>query len=274
MSIYDTPSEAREQNIKLIEDAIKHRCQLEKVIASRSNPIESIKKIIDITSKSSSLRSPKISIDISSFTRKHLLQLLHGLDMSGLLSSCKFFYTEQSDYNTKDNEPISQGIASISAIETFTGRQRPSLDTLLVIFLGWEGARTLALWEHLNPNVTFAVIADPPYKPDWEGRTELQNSYLLSCLPKNNIFRAHALIPANTMNLLETFFDSPVSHKTSYNYQIAPMGTKPQIIGIYRFWRMYPMEFTIVYASPLRYREEQAIYPASQTWLIDDSSYW
>src|SRR5262249_922813 len=148
-------------------------------------------------------RAPRISLEISTFTRKHLLLLLSGLDHAGLLRNCQIVYTEPQDYQTHEDEAAATGISAIETIPTFPGSNRPSKNLLLVMFLGYEGRRTLALWEHLEPHSTVAVIADPPYRPEWCGRTELQNRYLLSCIPPTNILHSHSLYPNESEVLLE-----------------------------------------------------------------------
>lgn len=220
------------------------------------------------------LRQPRISIDISTFTRKHLLQLLQGLDLAGMLNTCQFFHTEPTDYHTYDDEPIAQGISSIKAIETFAGHNNPSCDSVLVLFLGYEGRRAQALWEYLEPNITFAVVPHPPYKTEWQHRTETQNRYLLSCLDKERVLTSHSLKPPDTERLLSNLIYSEQYSATRYNYLIAPFGTKAQVLGVYRFWRRHLGLATVMYASPVRYKEEQATYPFGRTWLLDSSIWW
>jgi hypothetical protein len=217
---------------------------------------------------------PRLSIDITTFTRKHLLQLLHGLDLQGLLQRCRFFFTESDDYDTRDDEPVAQGITNVRAIETFAGRNQPSRDSLLVLFLGYEGRRALALWEHLEPNVTLVVIPDPPYRPEWHGRTEAMNQYLLSCLAESRLLRASAMEPADTEALLARLASSDEFSLARFNYRLAPVGPKPQVLGLYRFWRTHRGRVTVMYAAPVRYREEHPIFPPGRSWFVDDSSDW
>jgi hypothetical protein len=274
VSIYDTFNEQRSANVIEIEKMLSPLTKIVKINANHVNPLPNVREIIDCIKLNCNSSSPRLSIDISSFTRKHLLQLLHGIDRSCLLKNTRFFYTEQIDYNTNDDEPISRGIDCVSAPQTFIGYNRSSLDSLLIAFLGYQGRRTLALWELLNPNITIAVIADPPYRPEWVGRTETQNRYLLSCIPKNRHFSSDALIPAESEKLLTKLYFSKDFSGTTYNYRISPLGTKPQTLGIYRFWRKYPKHFTIMYAAPTKYRHEQSNIPFGRTWLIDHSSTW
>jgi hypothetical protein len=219
-------------------------------------------------------RGLRLSIDITTFTRKHLLQLLHGLDTTGLLERCRFFFTESDDYDTRDDEPVAQGITNVRAIETFAGRNHPSRDSLLVLFLGYEGRRALALWEHLEPNATLVVIPDPPYRPEWQGRTEAMNQYLLSCLAADRVLRVSAMNPSDTEALLDGLVTSDEFSLDRFNYRLAPIGPKPQLIGLYRFWRRHRGSVTVMYAAPVRYREEHPGFPPGRSWFVDTSENW
>ena len=172
--------------------------KLREIPAKHENPLENVRSVIEHVRKLSQNGVARLTIDISSFTRKHFLQLLLGLDLSGMLESCQYLYTEPKDYHTQVDDPISSGITSVRAIDAFAGRLHSSRDTVLILFLGYEGARARALWEHLEPHVTYAVIPDPPMQPSWKGRTEAQNRYILSCLPSENVLKSSALQPADT----------------------------------------------------------------------------
>lgn len=274
MSIYEDPSELREENIKVLDQHLAKVGSTIKFGANKSNPLPNVRQTVDLIKNLVGSNTPRVSIDISSFTRKHLLQLLQGMDMAGLLGRSQFLYTEPEDYHTQDDEPISHGISSVKAIETFTGKNNPSRDSLLVLFLGYEGRRALALWEHLEPNITLPVIADPPTREHWRGRTEAQNRYLLSSIPQERHEKSHALDPAGTERLLTRLTSSQSYSSSTYNYRIAPLGTKAQMLGLYRFWRKHPGQVTIMYASPERYRQEQAIQPFGRSWILDKSHEW
>ncbi len=274
MTIYDGRSEKRAENIKKLRKILPKIGRLKELEATHSSPIENVRETIEFIRKLKLKRLPRITLDASSFTRKHLLQLLQGLDLANLLGACHIYHTEAQNYHTQDNESMSEGVSSIKAIETFGGEIRPSRDSLLIIFLGFEGRRALAFWENLEPNRTIAVIPDPSYRGDWKGRAESQNHYLLSCLPAGAIFRSHSLVPDSTEELLMKISREPAFSKVKYNYFIGPMGTKAQTVGLYRYWRQNRGALTIVYASPVRYKEERADYPPGRTWLIDRTQEW
>jgi hypothetical protein len=274
MSVYDGPSQLREKHIVELTYLLTPLGQLIKLPALHNNPLPNTRATIDEIKRVSGGRAPRITIDMTTFTRKHLLQLLQGLDMAGLLGNSRFLHTEPVDYDTHDNEAMAEGISEVKAIEAFSGWNTPSRDSILLIFLGYEGRRALALWEHLEPNITIAIVPDPPYRQEWKGRTEDQNRFLLSCLAKERVVFSDALDPAATTELLEKLIFDGDCHHSLFNYQVAPLGTKAQTLGLYRFWRRHPAMVTVMYASPTRYRQERATYPPGRTWCLDRSLNW
>ena len=274
MTIYDGKSKKREENIRKLRKILPKIGRLSELEAKHTNPIENVRQTIEFIRKLKLKRTPRITLDASSFTRKHLLQLFQGLDLAGLLGDSHIYHTEPQDFHTQDNDAMAEGISSIKAIETFGGEIRPSRDSLLILFLGYEGRRALAFLENLEPNRTIAVVADPPYRKEWRGRSEAQNRYLLSCLPKNSIFRSDSLLPKSTEELLKRISKDAGFSPTKYNYFVGPMGTKAQVVGLYRYWRQNRGALTVIYASPVRYKEERADYPPGRTWLIERTQEW
>ena len=274
MTIYDGHSKKREENIKKLRKILPKCGRLSELEAMHSSPIQNVRETIEFIRNARLKRTPRISLDASSFTRKHLLQLLQGLELAKLLGECHIYHTEPQDYHTQDNESMSEGVSSIKAIETFGGEIRPSRDSVLILFLGFEGRRALAFLENLEPNRTLAVIPDPPYRDEWKGRTEAQHRYLLSCIPASALFRSHSLLPSSTEELLQKISNDPEFSPAKYNFFVGPMGTKAQLVGLYRYWRRNRGVLTVVYASPVRYKEERADFPPGRTWLIDRTQEW
>jgi hypothetical protein len=274
MTVYDGASDKRRENIRKLREMLSPIGRLTELEAKHSSPIENVRRTVSFIRQLQLGRMPRISLDVSCFTRKHLLQLLQGLELANLLGYCNIYHTEPLDYHTQDNESMSEGISSIKAIETFGGEIRPSRDSLLILFLGFEGRRALAFLENLEPNRTIAVIADPPYRDEWKGRAEAQHRYLLSCLPGGSVFRADSLLPDSTEQLLAKICGDKDYSPAKFNYFIGPMGTKAQIVGLYRHWRRNRGALTFVYASPVRYKEERADFPPGRTWRIDCSRDW
>lgn len=274
LSVYDGESQQRETHIRELTDNLRSIGQLEIVPTMHGNPLQNIVSSISQIRALNLGRPPRISIDVSTFTRKHLLQLLLGLDSENFLTKCRFFHTEPLDYDTKDNGSLVEGISSVKAIEALSGWNASSKDSVLVLFLGYEGNRALALWEHIEPSQTIVVIPDPPYRPEWRGRTEDQNKYLLSCVPKHHVFYSSSYDLVETEILLDKVLKSGPFYQRKYKYQIAPLGTKAQTLGIYKFLRKNRNYCTVMYASATRYKHERANTQLGKTWYLGSTESW
>jgi hypothetical protein len=55
-----------------------------------------------------------------------------------------------------------------------------------------------------------------------------------------------------------------------WRWSIVPLGTKPQIIGLYMFWRQNKDLFSIIYASPLKHNYPFYSKGLGKTWLLKD----
>lgn len=274
MTIYDGESPLREKNIRDLRGSLPRAGRLVEVPAKHADPLQHVRDVVGLLSELGSDGSPRLTVDVTTFTRKHLLELLQGLDLAGMLARCQFLHTEPGDFRTSDNESISHGVSSIRVLETLAGRNNPAHDKTLVLFLGYEGRRALALWDDLDPHVTIPVIPHPPYRPEWAGRTEEQNRYLLSCIPRELVRHSHALDPEATQRLLEQLIPDLPPEVEANDYLIAPLGTKAQTLGVYRFWRRRPGLASVVYATPGEYRQGQATFGCGRMWLIDKSDTW
>jgi hypothetical protein len=138
LTVYDGESSLRQNNIVQMTELLSKIAPIEEIGAKHADPLENVRKTIAFI-RGKADDEPRLTIDVSTFTRKHLLQLLQGLDLSGLLKCAQFVHTEPTDFVTSDNEALCEGVSSVQAIETFAGEKTPSRDTVLTVFLGYEG---------------------------------------------------------------------------------------------------------------------------------------
>jgi hypothetical protein len=279
LNVYENKTDRKEENLIELRRLLKSKGNLQLITSKQSNPIEGIRRMLKLI-KESNVDQPSISIDVSCFTRKHLLLLLNCLDTNELLGNSNFYYSQPTDYYINENSTNAEGIRSISEIETFSGENFSSRDTILILFLNFEGRRAIALWNELQPHKTIPVVPYPSIKDGWLEVLKDQNKLLLSTLNQSwdSIEKAHPLNTESAKSLLEKVINNRDSNgipTCEYNYIIAPMGTKAQVIGIYKFWRMYPDNVSIVYPSPIKYNEiPEDKFPTEKVWLIDKSIEW
>ena len=268
--VYDEPDEKREHNLKIMQENIVTYGPYEIIESSESDPVPSIANLINkIKTNNLDPQNSIITIDISTFTKKHLLLILKAMDNLSLWDSLQIIYTEPESYLTDHHLPMSMGLRKIDTIPGFASTHSLAKPFLLVIFLGYEGDRARALYENLDPNETILIVPKPAYREEWEGHTEHMNKDLIVLIGEDKMKEAHSLDPHKVISFLSNVFKEEGEYNLNlWNCSISPIGPKPQIVGLYLFWRRNPGEFSIIYAQPLRHNEEFYSEGIGKTWMI------
>ena len=103
-----------------------------------------------------------IVIDISVFTKRHLLMMLRWLDDYDLWNPLYVVYSEPSEYLISEHIPLSFGLASLQQTPGFSACPDLSRPVHLIMFLGYEGDRAMAVYEHIQPMKTTLAVSPPP----------------------------------------------------------------------------------------------------------------
>ena len=212
-----------------------------------------------------------IVLDISVFTKRHLLMMLRWLDDEGLWDRLTIVYSEPEDYNVAQYIPLSFGLTSFHQIPGFSACPELSRPVHLVLFLGYEGDRALAVYERVEPMQATLVVPHPPYNPSWIGRTEKFNADLLALVGEGRIEKVDPIDPTATAKALVQIFGD--GHERGEHAKIVcPLGTKPQTLGIYSYMRECTDPPAVVYASPLRHNHEFYSHGVGKTWVLKQAS--
>ena len=230
------------------------------VISLRDN-MNKLKEILN------SQKSDAIVLDISVFTKRHLLMMLRWLDDEGYWDKLCIVYTAPEDYDVSQFIPLSFGISSFQQIPGFSACPDLSRPVHLVLFLGYEGDRVLATYEHVQPMQTTLVIPYPPYQPSWAGRTERFNADLLGLVGNKAISKVDSADPEATCQALIQILGEK-DKRSLHAKVVGPLGTKPQTLGIYSYVRECTDPPAIVYASPLRHNHEFFSHGIGMTWIL------
>jgi hypothetical protein len=251
---YDDPSEKRTEHLGEMQHILQARGHIQRIETAESDPLPALGQL---GSRLQALNFDRnrsvITLDITTFTKRHLLLLLKTVDNLDLSSRLRIYYSEPRDYVTELFLPMSMGIRNISPITGFVGHAPLSKPTLLVVLLGYEGDRAKAIYENLDPNEVLLVIPRPAYHPEWEGRTEEMNKHLIRMVGQASVRYTHsqdALLVAKQLEDMLVGF--PLE---KWRCSVAPLGTKPQTLGVYLFWRKNRGKFSLIYAQPLRHNE-------------------
>ncbi len=232
------------------------RCQ-------RDNPMEGISQLKSIWDrcKPKDLEDPSITIDISGFTKIYLLELLYYLVAELNLGIPRVLHTTQTYAPTK----LTRGVEQISTVPNFFGIISVEKQTLLVLFLGFEPERSLAVWKHFNPSKTIALVTNPPRygNSDYLEYARKNNSYLLS-QPSVEVRDVPADDPYATRGVLETIYNEK---RGSFNMIVGPFGTKSQTVGLFLFCLEYP-KVQVVYSFPVNYTRSYLKRKPGSTLLL------
>lgn len=265
---YEHPCPKRSENIIIMENKLKPRSDVQRIKMDETAVTPKIAEIINVIAKAcKNTDVPKITIDISTMIKWHLLLLLKALAQKELLSFVRFIYTEPEDYFLDMMQPLSFGNKGTFPVPFFQGNFDFSLETCLLLMLGYEGQRSLSILESMDPEKCFLFIPDPPYKSEWKGRTEKMNKEVVNLVGKNNLRYIDARNPYLIKSQIkDIILQADVSH---YNCMFAPLGPKPQLLGLFDYYMENCTNTNIVYVSPLRHND---IYSKEigRSWIIKE----
>ena len=260
-------SEQRENNIrKMTEKLANVGTVLEKPI-DEYKPIPVLSEIVQQIAKlTENIPNPKISFDISTMIKWHLLILLKGLHLTKKRGILRLLYTEPEDYITDLFQPLSFGIHSIFPIPTYSGIFDFSKNSLLILMLGYEGDRAMAMYEAMDPSDCLLLVADPPYNKGWSGRAQEMNKEIINTVGPSKIRYIHSREPY-TVSLQLNELLSKREYAES-NHIISPLGTKPQAIGLYMYLTSNPPNTVLMYGSPARNNELFYSRGVGRSWIL------
>lgn len=233
------------------------------ISCQRGNPIDGINQLKNIWAKCKPKNPDEtyLTIDISGFTKIYLLELLHYLVIELNLGIPRILHTAQTYLPTK----LTRGVEQITTVPNFFGSSSLEKQTVLVLFLGFEPERSLAVWKHYNPAKTIALVADPPRygSQDYLKYARDNNSYLLS-QPSVEVEAVSADNPYAVKSVLEAIYGDT---RGSFNMVIGPFGTKPQTVGVFFFCLEHP-KAQVVYSFPVNYTKSYLQRKPGPTLLL------
>lgn len=227
------------------------------VDCDKEDPLDGFIKVEEILQSEKLILSNKnITVDISTFTKEYLLVLFKLLDISK--NRVRVLYTRGKQYD----KSLSWGVKSIGSVPFYNGYHTSGRKDLLVIFCGYEGHRSYALWESCEPSKTFAIVGTPDeYRSGDPLEAEKQNRRLLNVgKPLVEEQRAKVYDLNETIKLIREIYNEYVEKK-GYNVCISPLGTKVQALGIHAFYKEREREgkdcnLHVLYARPFDYALE------------------
>lgn len=266
---YDDPNPRREGNhTRMVEYLRQLDVDIDEIPYSEGAPVLSLRNSLPkLKSRLRQLPEATIVLDISVLTRRHLLMLCQWLDDEEYWNRLLVGYTEPSDYDVSEHIPLSFGISSYRQIPGLAACPDLSRSIHLLLQLGYEGDRAMAIYEYIQPMATTLAIPTPPYYSSWEGKTERLNSNLIRMVGEDCKVALESLDSEKVMRELVSIFGGFDSHSDQAKV-IAPLGTKPQALGAYMYARQCIDRPAIIYASPLRHNHRFYSHGIGRSWIV------
>lgn len=185
-----------------------------------------------------------ITLDTTTFNRDALLTTVTLLRTYRPGSLIRAVYTSPREHG----EWLTEGFRGVRNVMGFTGIQKPSQPTLLIVLSGFESERTLQLMEQHEPVKVLLGIGNPPVAPSFLQRNVAEQQVILAQqevetfeFPTGNIAECSRCLEAIVQDYLG-----------SYNLVIAPMSTKLSTLGVLLVAERY-REIQITYCVPGKY---------------------
>jgi hypothetical protein len=211
-------------------------------------------KLDDLTSFASMVQNMSwqfTAVDISTMPRSYILTILRFAQPA--LET--IVYTQGKNLR-EGEDAFTVGIRDVVTLPGFEGRvgHRP---TLLVISIGYEGARAYSLFRRYEPTVTVACLGDP-------GTENNERDHILQTVRRNNgslldtdgvwVCPFAASDPQAFAQEALKRIDTAVQHLEQLqgfpaDVVLCPLGTKPQTLGLFSVWCERP-HYQVAYAIP------------------------
>ena len=229
------------------------------ILVDRAIPYDEMRLTLDDldtwTKLAQTLDVRTMVFDISTFPRSYILTMLRFIPRKPQFLA----YTKVGRHRYPE-DAYAIGLKNVITLPGFEGAVgwRP---TLLVISLGYEGARAYSLFKRYDPIRTLAILGDPGEKDSARNKiletAKKNNSTLLST---DSVY--YASLPsydpqafcAQCEALIERLRQSVEREQgIAPDIVLAPVGTKMQAIGLYEVWNRH-QEYQMAYPIPMKRR--------------------
>lgn len=193
-------------------------------------------------------------INITTLPKNYIIRLAKEYDFED-----NIFLYFRSTYRKPTKKELTIGIEKIIPIDGFEGFRKLTAEDLLVLILGYEGHRALSFLSKFSPNRILPLISIPN-----ENDIERNNEFYQDVIQCNwSLLRKHSVLKKsdnsffnissfNHLNFANEFEDTINKFKRNdVDVCISPLGTKPQTLGIYLYWKEHK-DCQIIYSVPIK----------------------
>lgn len=266
------PQNRKEENIQKIENNLREICKSSYIFDadSVSLPSNGIKKfLLFLREKNINLSNKKVIIDITVLTKGYFFLLFNVMKKELNLYEFFIIYTEPERYNKNNEESeiiLTKGLDRVESMPGFPGSSRNSDDALIII-LGFEGRRSMEVFNNINPELTYAINGFPSFQMGWHKISlESNSTFLQESGAFDHMFFAPAVDPFETRNTIYEIVNEIRKNNKNMNIIISPLGSKLQALGVL-LYALGNKKIKIVYPFPSTYNPDYS-YKYGHTWLF------
>lgn len=266
------PKNKKEENMQEMRKNLEQVSDRVRVYdtGSVSLPSEGIKRFLEFLRENHlDMSSRRVTTDITVFTKPYFFLLFKTLREKFGMSKFLMVYTEPKGYKNKEPDTgeiiLTEGLDRVETIPGFFGSCVHSRDTLIVI-LGFEGKRSMEVFQTVSPQTTYAINGFPSYQPGWHRMSlEANMHFLMESRATDHLYFAPAIDPFETAKILSYIVKSDEIKDS--NIIIAPLGTKMQAFGTL-LHSLKDTSAKVIYPFPSTYKADYS-YGHGPTWICE-----
>jgi hypothetical protein len=261
--VSDEQNVDRKANLNKILEAGSDKSKKAVVPFKHSDPVFGMQEIAPLVAQ---IGTGRLTLDISTFPRDILLLFLKLVNENAPDAQVRILYTEPQGY--REPRSATFGLSSLYTVRTFAAPLRAAGDLVLIILLGFEGDRALSVWQCLEPHRTIAMLPRPAYRPELEGAAERLNAALLAPLCDKDRRYVDPRDPRATYRVLHEIIHEG-QFPADTNFFVVPLGTKPEVVGVYAFCRDNPEACSVIYATNKHHADAYISSGCGRVWELE-----
>ena len=193
-----------------------------------------------------------VTIDITTFTKLYMLEILHFLIVKQKLRKVRVVYNQPKAYGSA---LLTSGVGQVICAPSFAGKFNVGKESILIACLGFETERAIGIWHACEPNKTIAIIGKPPLRSEYVKRAKERNEFLLGragvAVEYADYYNPFAMVECFEKIYKTECLDA---EGKAQNVVIMSLGTKVQALGAFLFWLRH-QNVRLMYAFPQAYGE-------------------
>ena len=226
--------------------------------------------------------NPSITFDISVCTSKLLLIVLKILfefdvELRMVYSEADIYHPTREEIKKKKDKWIreeefglTRGVTDVFTSQEHSGYNLDGLQKAVIAFATFKPERTKSIISAIDesllekPAERVFWIVGIPHSPEDQWRTDLVRD--INKIPEDSpSFEVSTFDYKETLKILDKIYKQ---HTYEYHYNISPLGSKMQSLGIALFHYVRP-DVTIYFAIPKEYNASHYSEGCKETWIVD-----